>query len=204
MANSQMLRVVGTEEGIGYLKGIMGTSSFDAPGVAYPTDEWSWDAFRDAAKQLTDPATETYGYAYSVSGSEETTWQFWPHLWQHGGKILTDDQKTSAFASPEGEQALEFLRAMAQDDKSVYLDQTDTKFGQLFAANRIGTEEGQRFYGHTFIADEWGDLSAEFHATETGVLTATIDLARAAKHRAGMGFFRDRRPQLYGRISQDI
>ena len=29
-------------------------------------------------------------------------------------------------------------------------------------------------------------------------------LTRAAKHRAGMGFFRDRRPQLYGRIAQDI
>jgi len=36
------------------------------------------------------------------------------------------------------------------------------------------------------------------------VLTASLDLARAAKHRAGMGFFRDRRPQLYGRIAQDI
>ncbi|HEY6869416.1 MAG TPA: N-carbamoylputrescine amidase, partial [Novosphingobium sp.] len=37
-----------------------------------------------------------------------------------------------------------------------------------------------------------------------GVLVATLDLARAARHRAGMGFFRDRRPQLYGRISEDI
>lgn len=110
---------------------------FDNAGVAYPTDQWTWDDFRAAVKKLTSTSNQTYGYAYSVSGSEETTWQFWPHLWQNGGKILTDDQKKAAFASPEGEQALEFLRAMAQDDKSVYLDQTDTKFGQLFAANRI-------------------------------------------------------------------
>jgi multiple sugar transport system substrate-binding protein len=111
---------------------------FDKAGVAYPTDQWTWDDFRAAAKKLTSTADQTYGYAYSVSGSEETTWQFWPHLWQNGGKILTEDQKKAAFASPEGETALEFLRAMAQDDKSVYLDQTDTKFAQLFAANRIG------------------------------------------------------------------
>ncbi|MGC3993851.1 MAG: ABC transporter substrate-binding protein [Propionicimonas sp.] len=111
---------------------------FDKAGVAYPIDQWTWDDFRAAAKQLTNAGTQTYGYAYSVSGSEETTWQFWPHLWQNGGAILTDDQKKSAFASPEGEQALEFLRAMAVDDKSVYLDQTDTKFAQLFAADRIG------------------------------------------------------------------
>jgi N-carbamoylputrescine amidase len=74
----------------------------------------------------------------------------------------------------------------------------------VIAANRIGTEDGQRFYGHSFITDEWGDFLGEFGAEETGVLIARIDLARAARHRAGMGFFRDRRPQLYGRICQDI
>jgi N-carbamoylputrescine amidase len=74
----------------------------------------------------------------------------------------------------------------------------------VVAANRIGTEGGQRFYGHSFISDEWGDYLAEYGAAETGVLTARLDLARAAKHRAGMGFFRDRRPQLYGRIAEDI
>jgi N-carbamoylputrescine amidase len=74
----------------------------------------------------------------------------------------------------------------------------------VLAANRIGTEGDQRFYGHSFISDEWGDLVADFGAAETGVLTASLDLTRAAKHRAGMGFFRDRRPQLYGRIAQDI
>ena len=73
----------------------------------------------------------------------------------------------------------------------------------VVAANRVGTEDGQRFYGHSFISDEWGDLVAEFNAREIGVLHTTLDLERAARHRAGMGFFRDRRPQLYGRICRD-
>ncbi|WP_395327398.1 N-carbamoylputrescine amidase [Novosphingobium sp. BL-8H] len=78
----------------------------------------------------------------------------------------------------------------------------------VIAANRIGIESEcgteQTFYGHSFITDEWGDYVAEFGKEETGVLVSTLDLARAAKHRAGMGFFRDRRPQLYTRIAQDI
>ena len=78
----------------------------------------------------------------------------------------------------------------------------------VIAANRIGSEgpddAAQNFYGHSFISDEWGDLIKEFGASETGVLVTTLDLAQAAKHRAGMGFFRDRRPQLYGRIAEDI
>jgi len=74
----------------------------------------------------------------------------------------------------------------------------------VVAANRIGTEDGQRFYGHSFITDEWGDYLAEKGAEESGVLMAELDLERAKRHRAGMGFFRDRRPQLYGRICEDI
>ena len=74
----------------------------------------------------------------------------------------------------------------------------------VVAANRIGTECGQRFYGHSFICDERGDMLAEFGAEETGVLTATIDLDRVKRHRAAFGFFRDRRPELYGRLVEDI
>jgi N-carbamoylputrescine amidase len=74
----------------------------------------------------------------------------------------------------------------------------------VIAANRIGEEDGQKFYGHSFITDEWGDLVADVGDWENGALVATLDLDRARRHRAGMGFFRDRRPELYGRIAQDI
>ena len=111
---------------------------FDKAGLSYPTADWTWDDFRAAAKKLTDPANHIYGYGYSVSGSEETTWQFWPHLWQNGGSILNKDATKAEFASQAGVDALTFLRSMAVDDKSVYLDQKDTKFGQLFTSNRIG------------------------------------------------------------------
>ena len=76
------------------------------------------------------------------------------------------------------------------------------------AANRIGHEgpadRPQKFYGHSFISDEWGDLVEQYGREDEGVLVAKLDLDRAATHRAGMGFFRDRRPQLYGRICEDI
>src|SRR3954466_9380272 len=74
----------------------------------------------------------------------------------------------------------------------------------VVAANRIGDECGQIFYGHSFICDERGDILAEFGASETGVLTAALDLEAARRHRAAFGFFRDRRPELYGRLVEDI
>lgn len=74
----------------------------------------------------------------------------------------------------------------------------------VIAANRVGVEDGQRFYGTSFICNEWGDVIAEMGDSETGVITATLDVERARKNRAGMGFFRDRRPELYGRLVEDI
>ncbi len=77
----------------------------------------------------------------------------------------------------------------------------------VVAANRIGDESqgvsGQAFYGHSFIADQWGDFAAEFGREESGALVATLDLEAARRHRAGMGFFRDRRPELYRRLAED-
>lgn len=74
----------------------------------------------------------------------------------------------------------------------------------IVAANRVGVEHGQTFYGSSFIADERGDILAELDREEEGVVTATLDLDRVKRHRAAFGFFRDRRPELYGRLVEDI
>ena len=72
----------------------------------------------------------------------------------------------------------------------------------LGAANRVGTEtvEGtsQTFYGTSFICDFAGEILAEAGRTEETVLVAPLNLDEARSFRAGMGFFRDRRPDLYG------
>ena len=49
-----------------------------------------------------------------------------------------------------------------------------------------------------FVSDYTGEIVAEFGETEEGALIHTLNIAEARKFRAGMGFFRDRRPELYG------
>ncbi|MFI7541909.1 ABC transporter substrate-binding protein [Actinoplanes sp. NPDC049599] len=128
-------KVIGIPALVDNLALIYNKKLFAAAGLAPPADDWSWEQFREAAKRLTDPATNTYGTAYSVSGSEDTTWHLWPLLWQNGGKIL--DGTKPAFNSDAGVKALETLRVMAVDDKSMYLDQTDEKYARLFNSGRI-------------------------------------------------------------------
>ncbi len=68
----------------------------------------------------------------------------------------------------------------------------------VVASNRIGLEGDQTFYGHSFIANHRGDKVAELGRTETGVILADLDLEEIRRNRASFGFFRDRRPDLYG------
>ena len=65
------------------------------------------------------------------------------------------------------------------------------------AANRIGDENGQVFYGTSFIADHTGEVVTELDRSDEGTALAEFDLDAIAKDRAAWGFFRDRREDLY-------
>jgi len=78
----------------------------------------------------------------------------------------------------------------------------------VVGANRTGFEPwdgyrggGQTFYGSSFIADHRGDLISDMGRDEHGVAVASFDLDFLSRHRAAWGFFRDRRPDLYGALT---
>ena len=83
----------------------------------------------------------------------------------------------------------------------------------VIAANRIGTEtvtpdsENQQqsssltFYGSSFIADNTGALVERADRTSDTVLLHTFDLDELRDMRLSWGVFRDRRPEMYGRIA---
>lgn len=74
----------------------------------------------------------------------------------------------------------------------------------LVASNRIGVEEGasasMRFYGSSFIADQTGSIVAQASRDTQEVVTATFDLDEVRGYRERWSMFRDRRPDLYGRL----
>ncbi len=70
--------------------------------------------------------------------------------------------------------------------------------------NRVGTERSlddrteATFYGSSFVADPTGAKVAEADRTSESLILADLHLGAARRFRAGFGFFRDRRPDLYG------
>jgi N-carbamoylputrescine amidase len=71
------------------------------------------------------------------------------------------------------------------------------------AANRIGTENRLTFYGSSFVCDQRGDVAVELGRAEEGAATVSFDREALRRYRANWGFFRDRRPDLYGRLTED-
>lgn len=167
-------KVIGFPAVVDNLSLLYNKTLFDKAGLDYPTNDWTWDQFRTAAKALTDPATQTFGTAYPVDGGEDTVWRFWPRLWQQGGDIFNADASKVEFNSQAGVDALEFMRSMAVTDKSVYLDQTDQKFEPLFVSGQIGMlidgpwllydlSQAKTNYGVAFLPGHNGD-----HTTVSG------------------------------------
>jgi N-carbamoylputrescine amidase len=71
----------------------------------------------------------------------------------------------------------------------------------VVAANRCGTEDAMSFYGHSFICNWRGDFLSVANE-DPCTLSADIDVDEMRRYRAGFGFFRDRRPELYSPLSQ--
>ena len=82
------------------------------------------------------------------------------------------------------------------------------------AANRYGIEEvtptdengGQKsslkFYGTSFLTNETGDVIARAGSEEEEILTAEYDFDKLRDVRLEWGIFRDRRPEMYGLLTE--
>ena len=130
--------VIGFPALIDNLSVIYNKKLFAAAGVPAPSPDWTWTDFRNVAKKLTNPGQHIYGVNYPVGGDLlDTSWRFFPGLWQRGGQILSSDDKQAQFNSPVGVQNLTLWQQMATVDKSVYLDPTASKAEPLFTSGHL-------------------------------------------------------------------
>jgi multiple sugar transport system substrate-binding protein len=130
-------KIVGVPALVDNLAIVYNKKLFQEAGVAPPSPTWTWDDFRAAAKQLTDPAKKQYGWLIPADGSEDTVWHFDAMLWEAGGDILSADNTQAAFNSDAGVKALTMLQEMAVTDHSVYLDTTNSNGTKLMNSGKV-------------------------------------------------------------------
>lgn len=74
---------------------------FDATGVPYPTDDWTWDDFLERARLLTrdldgDGQVDQYG-----AGISPKLFRLAPFIWQNGGQLVDDPAAPTRLALDE-------------------------------------------------------------------------------------------------------
>ena len=70
------------------------------------------------------------------------------------------------------------------------------------AVNRVGTEGESEFWGQSFVADYYGQIVAKAPVSDEAILYAELDLDALEDHRRIWPFFRDRRIDSYGGITE--
>ena len=84
---------------------------FDAAGVDYPNEEWTWDDLTEASQKIYD-ATGKYGYmAY---GDDQLG--YWNFVYQKGGCILTEDKERGGFDQQPTIDAMKFYIGLQSYD----------------------------------------------------------------------------------------
>ncbi len=77
---------------------------FDAAGLDYPTNAWTWADEKAAAEKLTDKAAGVWGDHQPVS-----FYEYYKALAQNGGDFLNADKTKVAFNTPAGIEAAKWL-----------------------------------------------------------------------------------------------
>lgn len=91
--------------------------AFDAAGLSYPTEDWSWGEFRAAAKKLTvdknnDGVVDQWGFWVYGRYAQIESW-----IYANGGNLLSADKRQFA-PDKAARDALNFLYTLVAVDKS--------------------------------------------------------------------------------------
>ncbi len=74
----------------------------------------TWDELLSYSQKINQLKPNAYGFGANSAERHRLYKKFLPFFWGNGGKILSDDQKSSEINLPEGVEALEFYKKLTQ------------------------------------------------------------------------------------------
>ena len=110
---------------------------FDAAGLAYPTENWTWEDLRNYAKKLRNKDKKQYGY---VINAATDLYDFQAHLWSAGSSLISADGKKiqGYFNSPSSKAFFTMFATMLDSEQALYLDLNEgQKTRELFISDRF-------------------------------------------------------------------
>jgi multiple sugar transport system substrate-binding protein len=128
---------------------------FDAAGIAYPSDNWTYDDFRAAAKKLTidkngDGTTDQWGFWAEALDPEP----FWGAvIWSFGGDIVDIANGKTLIGSDQARAGFQLINDMWLEDKSMPTSEQLQQYGYDGFLSGIAA---MGFSGHWTVPDYAG------------------------------------------------
>jgi multiple sugar transport system substrate-binding protein len=117
-------------------------SLFDSKHVPYPTDQWTWEDFREAARKLTSGsgAKKTYGAVFDPWFAP-----MYDQIWSYGGDVFSKDGTKCMLSSPQSTAAIQWIADLFKEGVSPgpsQLSQQGQDASQIFLSGRAAMSIG--------------------------------------------------------------
>lgn len=128
---------------------------FAEAGVAEPTNDWTWDDLKAAAKTITDTIEGVKGFSFSM---KPDPYDYEMYLWSNGGSYVDKDGNISGnLNSDKSVEAFTFFQDMEKD-------------GSALATEKNGTDEFRSGKTAMYIYGAWSISSFDEDGLNYGVV----------------------------------
>ncbi len=124
---------------------------FDEAGVEYPKDDWTWEDMVEAAKKLTKDDGSVFGMAAQYR--DQTG--IYSTIFANGGKIISDDKKSSGYNMPETVEAIRLwakLQEAGVSPTEAALEETPSH--KQFLSGRIAMMQNGSWFLNQIVEQE--------------------------------------------------
>lgn len=155
---------------------------FDAAGVEYPTNDWTWDDVAAAAAQITDPGSGRFGIVAPVWGYST----FYQTIYAEGGSIITDDGDDTEIDSAAGIEGIQYWADIVQNGYSPTVEQMAENKGDWqgwFTSDKVAMASTGSWNASAFaellgddlgiVEEPTGTVDTSGYATSANVVSAT-------------------------------
>ncbi len=160
----QLYHVNGKQYGIPFTFDTIGVwynkKLFDAAGVPYPKDDWTWEEMVDTARQLTKEDKSVYGMATQLEAQQ----CYYNTIFAMGGEVISEDRKSSGFDKAETQAGIQCWVDLQEEEISPSLASlAETAPDVQFLSERVA----MLWYGSWFVsAVEASDLVNDVDVVE--------------------------------------
>lgn len=110
---------------------------FDKANLDYPTDDWTWDDFVDAARKLKEAGLDDGLYPLAAPLDFQT--DYYPTIYAKGGWVLNTDRTETGYDDPKTQEGIQMWIDLIDEGLSPSLaTMTDTSADAMFEAGKIG------------------------------------------------------------------